>query len=138
MNTKLVAGLALVLTLLIGVFVGLMGGRIYRTPDRAFRDRPPGRFMDEDFITRRIERAIDPTDAQRDTVRKIVDAHAQRFLELHRQQFEETARLMDSLVAGLEGVLTPEQLERFKAHLQERRPGHRRRAPGEPGEPGPP
>jgi hypothetical protein len=136
MNTKIVAALALVLTLLIGVFLGLLGSRIYTAPDRAFRDRPPGRFMDEDFIARRLERAIDPTEAQRDTVRKILEAHAGRLLERHRRQFEETDLLMDSLLLELQGVLTSEQLDRFKAHVDERRPGgpggRRRGAPGPP------
>jgi hypothetical protein len=133
MNTKLVAALALILTLLIGLFLGLMGGRLFSRPDRVLLDRPPERFMDEDFVTRRLERAIDPTDAQRDTVRKILEANAGRFLERHRRQVEETDLLMDSLMLELKGVLTPEQLSRFKAHLDDRRPlRYRHGAPGPP------
>jgi hypothetical protein len=136
MNTKLVAALVVILTLLIGVLLGLLGGRLWGPRDPGLRDRP-GRFMNEEFVIRRLERAIDPTEAQRDTVHKILEAHASRILELHRQQFEETARLMDTLMLQLDGVLSEEQREHFRVHLQERRPqGGRPDGPPD-GPPGP-
>ena len=128
MNTKLIAVLALILTLLIGVVVGLLSARIFLRPDHPFDGRPPGRFMmNEEFFMRRLEHVIEPTDEQRDSVLVILSAHSDRFIDLHERQFERATLLMDSLMQELESVLTEEQLQRFKEHMEDRHPKRQHR-----------
>lgn len=115
MNTKWTAALVLVLTLILGIVLGALGGRVYMQ-SRFPRGRPPMRQVDRDLFVTRMVQMLDVKPDQEDTVRAILAAHSARFLALHERQTEETARLLDTLRANLEPVLTPEQRARFEEH----------------------
>jgi len=120
--------LIIVLTLLIGMIIGaLMTGAVVRHRVRRFMSlgRP-------DHLTARIERIIEPTAAQRDTVHQILMDHAQQFHEIHGRFESQLLALKDSLKKDLDPILTGEQKERLERvpkpprHLRDRRPEQRK------------
>lgn len=131
MNAKFLAVVVLVLTLIIGFLLGLLSDRIiWPAPAHVRSDRPhppPGRMLDRDFFTERMERLLQVTDLQRDTVTAILQSHAARFLDMHEQQAAHMKQLMDSLLSDLRGVLSEDQIQQFEEHLSERQ--FRRRKP---------
>jgi len=128
LNARFLAAVVVVLTLVIGFLIGLLTTRVTEQrrpgPDRR---HPPmgGRMLDGGFFTERMEHMLDVGDDQRDTVRAILEAHADRFLAMHEQQSESMKILMDTLLTDLGDVLTEEQLSTFEEHLNSRR-GFRR------------
>jgi Spy/CpxP family protein refolding chaperone len=128
LNARFLAAVVVVLTLVIGFLIGLLTTRVTERrlpgPDRP---HPPmgGRMMDGGFFTERMERILDVGDDQRDTVRAILDAHADRFVAMHEQQSEAMKNLMDTLLTDLRSVLTEDQVSQFEEHLNSRR-GFRR------------
>jgi Spy/CpxP family protein refolding chaperone len=139
MSTRLTATLALVLTLLIGIILGALGNRAL-IRSHFFHGRALGKGMlDRGAVVERMQRQLDVTDAQRDTVHAILQSHADRMLELNREHGEEMMRLMDTLLADLKPVLTDEQLNRFQDHLRRfRLRAHPEPPPGPGDDPGPP
>lgn len=105
-------------TLVIGIVVGALGSGalLFRNPPPLPLDRMnPERFAD------RFERTMDIEESKRDTVRAILEAHADRFMELGRRHSSELCIMMDSLTMELSGVLTEEQMERLKRLRDQRR-----------------
>ena len=138
MNARFLAAVVVVLTLVIGFLIGLLTTRVteHRRP-RPDRERPPmGRMLDDRLFTERMEHMLDVSPEQRDTVRAILDAHAERFLAMHERQSETMKNVMDTLLSDLRGVLTDEQVSQFEEHLDRRRPF--RRGPGPRFDKGPP
>jgi hypothetical protein len=128
LNARFLAAVVVVLTLVIGFLLGLLTTRVteHRRP-RPDEPHPPmgGRMLDGGFFTERMEKMLDVSFEQRDTVRAILDAHADRFLAMHDQQALTMKNLMDTLLTDLKGVLTEEQVSTFEEHLNSRR-GFRR------------
>jgi hypothetical protein len=124
-----------VLTMVIGIIIGaLISGAVVRHRIRRFISlgRP-------EHLTERIERLIEPTAAQRDTVHQILMEHARQFHEIHGRFENQLLALKDSLKKDLDPILTEEQKERLERaprppeHLRDRRPGGRKdRRPGGP------
>lgn len=125
----------IMLTLVIGMIIGaLITGAVVRHRIRQFMSlgRP-------DHLTARIERIIEPTAAQRDTVHQILMEHARQFHEIHGRFESQLLALKDSLKKDLDPILTAEQKERLERaprppeHFRDRRPGGRKdRRPGAP------
>ena len=140
--------LTIIGTLLVGILLGGAGSRVAME----LFGVPPGEdFKPEDIqrrFTRVFERALEPTDEQRDTVRAILDRHALQAADAIRDHFAEQQTMMDSLKAELAAVVTEEQMTRLDRHLDRmhknfgrtgkgRRYG-RGRPPGSPPEASPP
>ncbi|MBU0983558.1 MAG: hypothetical protein KKA42_06785, partial [candidate division Zixibacteria bacterium] len=111
-KTKIVA--LVVGTFLLGIVVGVVGSGIMMA-----------RFMDSfgkkpftDRLIHVMERQIDPTETQRDTVRAILETHAALVQESMAQHRGALIAMTDSLYADLSRVLTEEQLEAFKEGSQ--------------------
>lgn len=126
MKTRTSAALMLVGTLVIGIVLGALGGRAYMIRQKPWH-RPPGMHGDRpgpekfaDRFAERLEDLLDIDEAQRDTVRAILDAHMDQMMALNEQHRAEAAVLMDTLLLEMRGVLTDEQLATFEEHLKNR------------------
>jgi len=110
MNIKVKITFIIIITLAIGIVIGallnrtLSQNRIKRILER----RNPPIFISF------YERIIEPNADQRDSVRKILDKYAQRFLEIRANSQEELQSSFESMTAELEPLLTPEQKERLE------------------------
>ena len=148
MKTRILAGVLLILTLLIGVLIGALGHRaivhdMMRSGPmmRTFRSMPgrlpPGGGLSDDpgfgpeMIARRLEHLIDLEGAQRDSVLAILSAHFEQFSTVNLRHRQEAMTLMDSLRLELEPLLSEEQMRRLDEHLKRRHllSGRRRRPP---------
>ena len=142
MKTRILAGVFLILTLLIGVLIGALGHRaIVHDMMRTFRSMPgrlpPGGGLPDDpgfgpgMIARRLEHLLDLEGAQRDSVLAILSAHFEQFSTVNLRHRQEAMTLMDSLRLELEPLLSEEQMRRLDEHLKRRHllSGHRRRPP---------
>ena len=110
MNTKLKSAILLLLTLLIGVIVGVLGSRLYM-------ERRVTKFMamrNERFFQHRVEALLQPKPEQMDTLKTILDKYQPKFMQLNRRFRAESRAILDSLHKELEPVLTDEQLQRLK------------------------
>ncbi len=68
-----------------------------------------------------IERAVEPlTEEQRARVRELLDDAAPRFAEVFERNRKETRAIVDSIMQELSSVLTPEQRESLRRHLEMR------------------
>ncbi len=101
-------------TLVIGIILGaLISGAIMRDHLKRF---PRGPFPDRFVNT--LERVIRPDDANRDTVRVVLDRYSERFDEIFRSQEEVVQPLIESLRVELDPILTTEQKDRLERHHQ--------------------
>ena len=109
MNIRTKTVLLLTATLIAGAVIGaLISGAIRRQHiNRVFQMREPAGFVGF------AEEIIKPTDAQKDTVRKILVENHRRLLELRTRHMKDMSAQMDSLTRKLEGVLTQEQVKRL-------------------------
>jgi hypothetical protein len=109
MNIRTKTVLVLTATLIAGAVIGaLISGAIRRQHiNRVFQMREPAGFVGF------AEEIIKPTDAQKDTVRKILVENHRRLLELRTRHMKDMSAQMDSLTRKLEGVLTQEQVKRL-------------------------
>lgn len=127
------AGVLLVLVFVAGGAMGIAGDRLDLIPkpiqatesagpaeDRPDR-RAPDRGEDEDQTT--IERFADDlglTAAQRSEIEALLDRYRASTGELWHQVRPKYRALMDSVRVEIEAVLTPEQVEQYRALLRER------------------
>lgn len=126
------AGVLLVLVFVAGAAVGIAGDRLdlipkpiqateSADPDRETPDRPRPDRADEDQTT--IERFADDlglTVAQRSEIEALLDRYRASSRELWHQVRPKYRALMDSVRTEIEAVLTPEQVEQYRALLRER------------------
>jgi len=140
MNLKVKSSLIIVCTFILGMVVGIIFMRALFPPpnmiDRIAEGRTPRGFMD------RFERVINPTESQREEIKKILGQHFER---MHNQsvKFRDHFKQMnDSLRIELNPILSDEQKERldgFEKRMMERqkqafgpaRPHPKRKFPGE-------
>jgi hypothetical protein len=111
MNLKVKSSLIIIVTLIIGMALGIILSRsIFRPPkmiDRIAELRSPEGFME------RFERIINPSESQKDKIREILNTHFER---VHNQSLkfrDQFAELNDSLRIELEPILNDEQKERL-------------------------
>jgi len=110
MNTKTKSALLLLLTLLIGVIVGVLGTRMVM-------EHRVAKFMamrNDRFFQHRMEAFLQPRPEQMDTLNAIFDKYQPKFLQLNRKFRAESRAILDSLHKELDPVLTEEQLQRLK------------------------
>jgi hypothetical protein len=122
MQTRTKSTFLLLAVLLLGILIGILlsGVLVNRRMDRLARMRTgPG-------IAFFIEDAVRPqSDEQRARIREVLDAAAPRFAEVFDQTREELDALSDSVMLELSGVLSEDQMEELRRHLE----GRKRRMP---------
>jgi len=129
MTVKVKTALIIIITLIIGIFLGAMLNRAllrYRI-HKTFAMQRPDRLV---FF---IEEIIRPTPDQRDQIRTIVDKHAGQMEEMRQKFFKEMETGRESFLKELDPILTPEQKKRLKkgppGFFPRRRPFPDRRGP---------
>lgn len=121
MKTRSKTILVLFVTLLIGMVLGAQIHSIWMWHNfrrMAFRMRTPDGFIE------RFERIIEPTEEQREAIRKLLEKHHEKLIRFRR----DFPAMMDSLRKDMDAILTEEQKARLREGLRFR---------GEP-PPGPP
>ena len=120
MNIKLKTSLFIIFTLFIGIVIGAMLNRafLHNRVQRVFQKRAPNVFV-QSYLE-----AIKPDQEQQQQkqIQKILDAYAQRMSEIREKNRQDLEVLMESMLAELETVLTPEQMERLEAATPVGRP----------------
>ncbi len=127
MQTRAKSAFLLLAVLVLGIVIGILvsGVLVNRRMERIAGLRTgPG-------IAHLIERAVEPeSEEQRARIRDVIDAAAPRFAEVFQRTHEEMRLLSDSVMSELSGILSSEQMEDLKRHLELRRgappPGDRR------------
>ena len=116
MTIHVKTALILLATMVLGIVLGvLISGAFLRHPMRPEREEA----LSELFVSR-FERLIEPDEAQRDTVRAILQSYSRRFIEMHDKHHAEMAALMDSMNVDLSPILTEEQRRRVAEHTERR------------------
>jgi hypothetical protein len=144
MQTRTKSALLLLAVLVLGMAIGiLLSGVMHnRRMDRIARLRTgPG-------IAGLVERAVEPeSEEQRARIRAVMDEAAPRFAEVFKRTREEMESLSDSVMSELETILSADQMEALRRHMDMRmrrdaRPSGDRRgregASRRPGAGGPP
>lgn len=118
MRTRTKSALLLAAVLLLGVAIGiLVAGALHnRRLERIAHLRTgPG-------IAQLVERAVRPeSEEQREQIRAIMEEASPRFAELFRRTQEDMRALSDSVMGELETILSPEQMEALRRHMDLRR-----------------
>lgn len=115
MNVKLKSILVISATLIIGMILGSLITAAF-IKNRAF-DRIADWRTERGFV-QRIERIIQPDDAQKEQIKHILIRHFEKMHELgEKMRFNFEAR-SDSLIKDLEPVLRPDQITRFKERME--------------------
>lgn len=131
MNVRQKSAIVLVITLGLGFVLGWYSNGLWQKHKRQkmFEEmrarRGEGRFG----LAQRIEELIQPTDAQKDTVRVIVNKYHEKLMEKAAKDFEFIRTTIDSLVSELEPVLTEEQIKKLEDRRQFMHPRREGRPP---------
>ena len=110
MNVKVKTALIIIITLIIGIFLGAMLNRAllrHRIQKTFFMHKPDG-------LVFFIEEMIQPEPDQRDQIRTIVEKHADRMEEMRERFFKEMEADRESFLKELDPLLTPEQKKRLR------------------------
>lgn len=119
MSPSLKSVLLLLITLVIG---GVLGALLHARLSEQRLERIAAYRSERGFI-RYIERGIEPTDAdQQEQIRQILSSAASRVSERSTRHRQEMRSIIDSTHAELSQVLTPEQQQRLREHLETHRP----------------
>jgi len=122
MQTRTKSAFLLLAALVLGIAIGvLLSGVLHnRRMDRIARIRTgPG-------IMQLVERAVQPeSEEQRARIREVMEDAGPRFAELFRSTQEEMRALSDSVMSELETILSPEQMEQLRHHMDMRQRGER-------------
>lgn len=127
MNLHVKSSLIIIVTLIIGMFLGIILTRSFLRPpkmiDRISELRSPKGFAE------RFERIIDPSESQKEKIQHILQSHFER-MHNHSLKFRnEFMKLNDSLRADLDPILTDEQKKRLDK-MKERMKEHERQGFG--------
>jgi hypothetical protein len=119
MKIQIKTALVLAATFIVGAVIGaLVSGAIRRQHiNRVFQMREPAGFVGF------AEEILKPTDAQKDTVRKILVENHKRLLEIRTLHINDMSAQMDSLNRKLAKVLTQEQIKRLPRFEGRMNPG---------------
>ena len=132
MNIRAKSSLILIFTLIIGILLGVLVDRtlLHRSfEQRIARMRGPGGFI------HLFERVLEPTEAQKEKIRKVLDSYSERLTILEKQSRKNFTAVMDSLIQDLQPILSDEQKQRLKELIERR--GKRRAGRGRPHGPPP-
>ncbi len=122
MNIHIKSALILLTTLLMGIIIGALGMNLFRNQ----RDMDFERFRGRQAFMHLHEDILQPTsEAQRDSIQKILSQNLPKFRELTLKHREEISAMIDSMQKQLAPILTKEQLERLndRRFMQGRRLG---------------
>ena len=114
MNVKFKMSLIIIGTLLVGIVLGaLLQGAIYRQKfeNRLVRMRTPEGFVN------RFYRILEPTPEQKPKVDRILRESFEQLEKQVRPPVTGVREILDSLKTQLAPILTPQQNERLKHHL---------------------
>ena len=132
MKLQIKAVVVILSTFILGVVLGYLANDL-------LSPKPPrriGGMREFDRFLALHERIINPTDAQQDTVEKILRKNYQRLQNKFKEHQDEITAILDSIQVELEPFLTEEQKERMKNRREFMKEG-RGFPPGMPGEPFP-
>ena len=137
MSVKIKSALILLITLAIGVGLGVQGDRMMMKQKIRERTRRP---PDSRLFMRIFDRIIEPTESQREQIRQIIEKHTKRLAKIDSTTRLQFAEELDSLRKDLDPILTEEQRKRIKEHTEriERFGKRRGRMPHPPGKHFPP
>ncbi|MBN2411463.1 hypothetical protein JXQ31_07205 [candidate division KSB1 bacterium] len=125
MNIHIKSALILLTTLLIGIIIGALGMNLFRNQRQVNFEN----FREQKAFMHLHEGILQPTsEAQRDSIHKILTQNLPKFRELGLKHRAEMSALIDSMQKQLAPILTKEQLER----LNNRRSFIQRPRRGEP------
>jgi hypothetical protein len=118
MQTRTKSAFLLLAVLVLGMVIGILVSGVMhnRRMQRLARIRTgPG-------IAQLIERAVEPqSEEQRARIREVMKGAAPRFEQVFEHTQEELRALSDSVMAELEGILDPQQMEELERHMEMRR-----------------
>jgi hypothetical protein len=119
MNLKIKITIIIVLTFIIGIFVGALLNRtlVHSRIKRILERRNPPHFISF------YENIIAPDEDQRKQIKKILENHSQNLSEIHFEYRDELASAFQTMREDLHNILTEEQ----KIRLQRGAPFHPQR-----------
>ena len=128
MDIKVKTALIIIMTLVIGIFIGALLNRVLlqHRIRKAFMMQTPG------FITALYEGVIEPESEQGKLIREILKKHARRMSEIRKNFRKDLQSEFESLRKELDPLLTTEQKRRLRNRLPRpwrrlrRFPPHRR------------
>lgn len=127
MNSKLIAGILFLATLVFGVFAGVVLDRTVLRPQPPFPGfRTP--MGPPDVSSPRMQmfsKKLQLTSEQEHKLQEILESYRVRFGNLRHNLHPRYMALRDSLNTDIRAMLTPEQQEKFETMLHEFNPGRR-------------
>ena len=110
MNVKQKTSLLIIFTLIGGMVIGAMLNRAFlqNRVQRVFQKRAPNVFA-QSYLE-----AIKPEKEQQKQIEEILERNARRMSDIREKNRQDLEALMESMLAELESVLTPEQMERLE------------------------
>ncbi len=118
MNVRTKSGIVIILTLCIGFALGMLVDRSMMKRELHQRF---ARMRNPRGLARMLEQIIEPTDAQYDDVKGILDRYSKRFHQLGFQSRQQMMSMMDSLNAELDTVLTDQQKMKLQRRMSRMR-----------------
>jgi uncharacterized membrane protein len=119
MNIKIKTTLIILITFIIGMVAGAMIGRVYlqhRMKKILSMRAPHG-------LIAHFERIIEPSEEQREAVRKILQKYGKKMFETSQKIRKEMRPIQKAMQEELDAILTPEQKKRLKKRFFMPRPG---------------
>ena len=111
MNLKVKSSLIIIVTLIIGIVLGIILSQLFFRPPRMI-DRIAELRSPEGFLER-FERIINPSESQKDKIREILNKHFERLHDQSQKFRDQFVELNDSLRIELEPILNDAQKERL-------------------------
>jgi hypothetical protein len=142
LRTKTSAVLSLALVFVSGALVGVLAHRAYivrSASANAEFTRKPSSADWRKHVSGEMRTKLKLDDAQAEQLNDIFDKMDVRVRELRTIRESENQALQNDLIAKINGILRPEQLELYKQYREEReKERQRRKMQGPPGGPGGP
>lgn len=119
MNTKSKGVIVILVTLVIGIVLGILAGGFFR--QNMLKDRV-ARFRSPDFFIERLEKIVQPTAEQSELLREILREHHEKMFDQGERLRDQMRVMNDSLFSQLDTVLTEEQITQLKQRMERMRP----------------
>lgn len=118
MQTRTKSGFLLLAVLVLGMVIGILVSGVLHNR----RMQSIARIRTGPGIEQLIERAVEPeSEEQAARIREVMQVAAPRFAEVFASAHQEMQALSDSVMSELEAILSPEQLEELRRHMEMRR-----------------
>jgi hypothetical protein len=118
MQTRTKSAFLLLAVLVLGMVIGiLVSGVLHNRRMQSIARIRTGPGMEQ-----LIERAVEPeSEEQAARIREVMQVAAPRFAEVFASAHQEMQALSDSVMSELEAILSPEQMEELRRHMEMRR-----------------